>query len=190
MKKYLRRIGLIVALFIAAYGGGTIIGIIIQQNAPEPELCALHDLAGLYHAPVLMNLATGEIVEMRVYEPNPTRPWEISAHQRTGYFYLYRGAGLSGYTNGGLSSHVDLPQVGEAMNNELFCRKCRLMLSMADGKGYALLDLHNPNSMRPYVIAKGQTYVINGYSVSITKGQKALSLAIDVSGHYGESKTD
>ena len=190
MKKQMRHMGRIAALLIAAYGCGTVLGLIIQQAAPEPELCALHDLAGRYHAPALMNLATGEIVEMRVYETKPTRPWEIKTHQRTDYVFLYYGAGLSGFTHGGQSSHVDLPQFGETMDNELFCRKCRWKLSLANGKGYALLDLHDSGNMRPYAIAKGKTYEINGYSVSIKKGHEALSLSIDVTGHYGESSAD
>ena len=130
-----------------------------------------------------MNLATGETAEMRVYEPNPTRPWEISPYQRTGYFHRFYGAGLSGYADGGIACHVEISGAGVAMNDGLFCRKCRLLLAVAEKRGFAILDLHDPEHIRPYAILKGQEYEINGYTVSIEKGEEPFSLAIKTTGH-------
>lgn len=181
-KTLIKRVVLVLFLFVAAYGGGTIIGLIIQQAAPEPEQCALHDLAMVCHAPVLMNLATGEYVEMQVYE-YALYSSRTAVIPRTGYMRISHCAGLTTFTNAGYDCTVDLPRVGEVMNNELFCRKCRFYLSAANGKGYALLDLHDPNDIRPHVVAGGMEYEINGYTITIEKGNLPFSLKVKVVGH-------
>jgi len=134
---------------------------------PEPEHCALCEYRELHHAPVLMNLATGEVVELSV-EP------------RTGVFRLVAGAGVSGCSIGGDLCEVRLPQAGVAMDDRLFCRKHRLMLAVAEGRGYALLDLHEAGKAIPYVVANGVEYEINGYSVSVSKAENGLLSALEI----------
>ena len=149
---------------------------------PEPEQCALCESVLRCHAPAVMNLATGETLEMRVYEPDPTRPWEVAREQRADYFCLVYGAGLQGWCDGGIACHVNLRN-GVAMNDRLFCRKCRLLLALADRRGYAILDLHDPEHFRSYAIVKGREYEINGYTVSVENGQELFSLTITTTGH-------
>ena len=132
-----------------------------------PEQCALCVHRELHRAAVLMNLATGEIVELSV-EP------------RTGVFHLVVGAGVSGCSIGGQSCEVTLPQVGVAMNDRLFCRKHRLLLATAEGRGYALLDLHEAGKAVPYVVVGGVKHEINGYPVRIEKDGRLFGWTIRV----------
>ena len=155
---------------------------IYRYSLPEPKQCALCELAYRCHASALMNLATSEILEMRVYEPDPVRAWELAEEQRTDYFRISDGAGLRGWCDGGIATHAELRE-GVAMNDGLFCRKCRLLLAVAKRRGYTILDLHDPERFRPYAIIKGQTYEINGYTVSVEPGQKPFSLIISIKGH-------
>ena len=144
------------------------VGVPLYRYAlPEPEHCALCEYRELYNAPVLMNLATGEVVELAV-EP------------RMGVFRLVVGAGVSGCSIGGDLCEVRLPQAGVAMNDRLFCRKHRLMLAVADGRGYALLDLHEAGKAIPYVVAKGVEYEINSYTVNVEKASDGLLAAWEV----------
>ena len=162
------------------------IGVSLYRVAlPEPEQCALCESVLRCHAPAIMNLSTSETLEMRVYEPDPTRPWEIAQEQRTDYFCLIYGAGLQGWCDGGIACHVNLRN-GVAMNDRLFCRKCRLRLTVTGRCGFVILDLHDPEHIRPYAIAKGHDYEINGYSVSIEKGEEPMSLFITTKGHLIE----
>ena len=148
---------LVVTLILCA---AIVIGVPLYRYAlPEPEYCALCEHRELYRAPVLLNLATGEIVELSV-EP------------RTGVFRLVVGAGVSGCSIGGEECQVRLPQAGVAMNDRLFCRKHRILLTVADGRGYALLDLHEAGKAIPYVVAKGVEYEINGYTVSVERDDR------------------
>ena len=51
---------------------------------PEPEICALCGGGIPYHAPVLVNLSTGEAGEIRVYDPDPRHRYELAEEQSTG----------------------------------------------------------------------------------------------------------
>lgn len=67
----------------------------MYQDVPEPETCAL--CGGFrYHAPCLVRLDTGEVGELRVYDPDPTQQGEISDRQQTGTFSFLHCAGLLG----------------------------------------------------------------------------------------------
>jgi len=145
------------------------VGVPIYRYAlPEPEHCALCEHRELHQAPVLMNLATGEIIELSI-EP------------RMGVFRLVVGGGVSGCSIGGDLCEVRLPQAGVAMNDRLLCRKHRLLLAVADGRGYAIMDLHEAGKVIPYVVAKGAEYEINGYAVSVEKDGRPFGLSIRVS---------
>lgn len=52
------------------------------------------------------------------------------------------------------------------------------MLAIADGRGYALLDLHEAGKAIPYVVAKGAKYEVNGYSVSIEKDSRPFGWSV------------
>ena len=152
------------------------VGVPIYRYAlPESEHCALCEYRELHHAPVLMNLATGEVVELSV-EP------------RTGVFRLVTGAGVSGCSIGSDLCEVRLPQAGVAMNDHLFCRKHRVMLAVAEGRGYALLDLHEAGKAIPYVVANGMEYEINGYSVSVSKAEDGLLAAWEIKAEKGPTQ--
>ena len=88
-------------------------------NTPEPEVCALcgNGNGMSYHAPVVVNLSTGEIGEMRVYDPDPQHPSEIAKKQSTGTFSFLTIPVLSGYRDTcSHSSHVTLPKKKEWMS--------------------------------------------------------------------------
>lgn len=63
---------------------------------PEPERCSLYDNSS-YHAPCILNLSTGELVELEIYDPHPYKVGEIAVEQPGGYFSFVRGAGLDGH---------------------------------------------------------------------------------------------
>ena len=156
---------IIVTLILCA---AIVIGVPLYRYAlPEPEHCVLCEYRELHHAPVLMNLATGEVVD-------------LSVELRMGVFRLVAGAGVNGCSIGGQSCEVTLPQAGVAMNDGLFCRKHRVMLAVAEGRGNALLDLHEAGKAIPYVVANGVEYEINGYTVSISKAENRLLSALEI----------
>ena len=61
MKKYMIPAIAVILIFIC---------MITLLPAPNPKRCAICDSIP-YHAPCLVNLATGEVGELTVYEPHP-----------------------------------------------------------------------------------------------------------------------
>ena len=156
-------------------------------NTPEPEVCALcgNGNGMSYHAPVVVNLSTGEIGEMRVYDPDPQHRSEIAKEQSTGTFSFLNIPGLSGYRDTcDHSSHVTLPKAKEWMLIEpsYFCRSCRTLLADTATTGYVLADIYNLDNIMIYAIADKAEYTIRDYTVSISTQREMKCLSIDVTG--------
>ena len=156
-------------------------------NTPEPEVCALcgNGNGMSYHAPVVVNLSTGEMGEMRVYDPDPQHPSEIAKKQSTGTFSFLSIPGLSGYRDTcSHSSHVTLPKKKEWMSiaPSYFCCDCRTLLAETASTGYVLADLHDLDRIMIYAIKNGAEYTIRDYTVSISTQDEIKCLSIDVNG--------
>ena len=84
----------------------------------EPDRCALcgNGDGPRYHAPCLVNLSTGEVGEMQVYDHDALRIWEISSTQQTGTFSLPHCAGPTAAH----TCHVELPRETKELAPEYF----------------------------------------------------------------------
>lgn len=156
-------------------------------NTPEPEICALCGNGNgiSYHAPVVVNLSTGESGELRVYDPDPYHRNEIAEEQSTGTFSFLNVAGIMGYRDTcDHSSHVTLPKKREWMliDPSYFCCDCRTLLADTATAGYTLVDLYDLDRIMTYVIEDGAEYTIRDYTVSISKNDELNGLSIDVIG--------
>ena len=56
----------------------------VVATTPEPECCAICEdgNGNRYHAPVFVNLSTGVLRELEIYDRDPRRPWEVAEEQR------------------------------------------------------------------------------------------------------------
>lgn len=138
----------------------------LRRNAPEPEHCVLCDSGYTCRAPALLNLATGEIAELEVYALDPRLPDEVDK-TRTGFMLLSYGAGVQVCMDAGRSASVILPDKQEPINYALYCRSCRALLETVGTKGYALLDLHAPETLAVYPAREGTECAINGYTAVV-----------------------
>lgn len=152
---------------------------------PEPEICALceNGRGASYHAPVLVNLSTGEVGELQVYDPDPRHRNELAEIQSTGTFSFISVAGLIGYRDTcEHSSNVTLPEEKEPIVPAYFCHDCRTILADTATEGYILADLYNPSKIATYAIEENTTYTIRDYSVSISSQDKSGKFSIHVTG--------
>ena len=160
------------------------------ETTPEPELCALcgdGEQMPWFHAPALIDLSTGEIGELRVYDYDIYNQREIAETQPDGVFSFFRCAGLTG-TKGlpDQGCRVHLPEKAELMEPALFCRDCRALLSEATIWGYAVLDLYESESgtVRAYSAEEGAEHTIRDYTVSVVQDTEAGGPSLTVLGHY------
>ncbi len=150
---------------------------------PESEICALCGSGIPYHAPVLLNLSTGEAGEIRVYDPDPRHRYELAEEQSTGTFSLLHIAGAAGYRD--TSNHtccVTLPEKESPIDPALFCRDCRALLADTAAEGYILADLYNLRDMKVYAIKDNVKYTIRDYDISISTRTETGGLSINVTG--------
>ena len=153
------------------------------ESVPEPERCALcDDLAR--HAPCIINLNTGEKLELDIYEPHPFLVGEIAEEQRGGYFSFVRGAGAEGYKLGAESVTITIPVKADALDQRYFCNACRELLSDFKKDGYALADLKNPDQPVLYSIIGDTHFSFRCYEVSVEQLDESSEYEIKVIGTY------
>lgn len=164
-----------------------LIGLIYYITGAERRTCALCGFGDgiAYHAPCLLNLATGEMGEMKVFDYRPESSLELSERQQTGTFsFLYVDGKVSAYRDTcDHSSHATLPVELPAMKKRFFCRECQQLLSKASSTGYILADLFDLDAIQVFPVSVGAKYEIRNYSVSVIIHNESGRLSVDIMGH-------
>lgn len=150
---------------------------------PEPECCVLCGDGTRYHAPCLIELSTGAVLELQIYDPHPDLPGELSPVQQTGTFSLLWDVGVTGYRDTGAhTSYALLPGEQQPMDPAHFCLRCRALLSKTATEGYILTDLYDLSSIRAYPVVPGLSCTIRDYDVSVARESKTSGPSITVKG--------
>ena len=154
--------------------------------APVPNVCAVCGKGNgtEYHAPALVNLSTREVGELRVYESSKagTSP-SIASIQNVGTFYFSKCAGLTGWVETYSHTHtIEIPQKGDPIVMEHYCRDCRALLASVSSCGYVLLDLYDVQHIRAYALQKDFSYDIREYEVSVFQDKNNDDLTVKVRG--------
>ena len=136
-------------------------------SVPEPERCSVCDYIPS-HAPCLVNLNTGEVGEIAIYEPHHTLVGEIAEEQRGGYFSFMSVAGLRGYLDACVpEAHVTVPDEVEKYEEKYFCSTCRELLEPYAQCGFVLADLRKPETPTIYPVEVGTEFEVRCYKVSV-----------------------
>lgn len=176
----MKKITLILAIVI-------IFSVIIYSAlpVPEPERCSLCD-SFPRHAPCILKLSTGELVELEIYDPHPNKVAEIAEEQPGGYFSFVRGAGLDGHMIAAEYLKATIPMKSERMNKEHFCNDCRELLNDYKRFGYVLADVRAPEDSVLYPIKEGTSFSIRCYDVEIGKNEEDNKYELMVHGTFNK----
>lgn len=146
------------------------VGLILLLNLVGlPKDCSL--CQGIrYHAPCFVNLTTGEIAEMELYEPHPTLVAEIANYTPPGNWGILYGAGLRMDRNrGNWTVETRIPNNIGRMGFSKFCYFCRLRLLKVCCSQYAIVDLYNRECPEIYAITNGAEYRIRCYTIAVSR---------------------
>ena len=164
----------------------------IVATTPEPECCAVCEEGNgnRYHAPVLVNLSTGTMRELEIYDRDPRRPWEVAEEQRWDdwVFAFIDGNATMSWSS---EDHKNIADIGENIGKiapALFCHDCRALLADTATEGYALLDLYDLEDIHAYAVEAGAEYTIRDYTVSVYKDKENGGLKVEVTGHLFAGK--
>ena len=138
-------------------------------HTPEPSVCALcsYNTAAKIHVPCIVNLATGEIAELAVYDSHPT---EVSAEGKKGYTSFYTGAGAVIQQNSDNEyCEASLPKREGPMEPAHFCYDCRHRIAELDKDGYVIADLYDRENISAFKVSDGAEYGIRKYLVTVEK---------------------
>lgn len=152
---------------------------------PEPERCSMCDDLSR-HALCIINLSTGEKLELDIYEPHPFLVGEIAEEQPGGYFSFIRGAGIEGYKVAAEYIVIAVPSKSEKMDQQYFCNSCRDRLASNAKSGYVLADLKEPDKPIVYPINKSTSASVRCYSISVQENSEKDKYEITIVGHYSK----
>lgn len=148
---------------------------------PEPERCSLCDDLSR-HAPCIINLSTGEKVELDIYDPHPFLVGEIAEEQRGGYFSFVRGAGVEGYKLGAECVVITIPTKSDEMDQQFFCNECRELLADYAKSEHVIVDLKDTDNPTVYGISVDTACSIRCYDISVQELKEDEKYEITVLG--------
>ena len=172
----MQRVITITAIFLLLFTG-------CSSDIPEPEECTLCD-AFPRHAPCLVDLNTGELRELEIYQPHHTKVAELSDEQYGGYMSLVQFGDISGILLGADRVKLEAPIKSTGMQDSLFCNDCRKLLKDNNCQGYILADLRNPNAPSVWKIKDGTSFSVRCYEVDITAADDSEKLIIVMKGTF------
>ena len=147
----------------------------------DPAECVLCD-AFPRHAPCLVDLNSGELCELEIYQPHHTKVAELSDEQYGGYMSLISFGEISGILLGANRVELEAQAKTSGMLCSLFCKDCRELLKANKCQGYILADLRNPKTPAVWKIAEGTSFSVRCYDVEISKSDEAGELKIIMTG--------
>ena len=133
-----------------------------------------------YHSPCLVDLQTGDLIELDLYFPHPSKVAELAEQQpEQSTFSFVRLGEVSGYKDTGSKRvEVDIPSSSQVTKVSL-CRKCK---SQLDGlllyDRYVLADLCDADNKIIIPITAGLDTEIRCYEISVTKEDGTLKLIV------------
>ena len=146
--------------------------------APNSKRCAICDSIP-YHAPALVNLATGEVGELTVYEPHPFKVAELNPYQQGGTFSFIYAAGLNGYSDtANWETHITIPTNENEYEEKHFCKSCRERISGHTDKGFLLLDLRSPESFLILSLDIEEIQTVRCYKVQTKQSMDEIEIVV------------
>lgn len=152
----------------------------------EPDFCALCHAAPI-HAPCLLNIETGNLTELRIYEPHPHLAGELAATQQGGYLGISMSGGVWVTSDpDAQSADTTIPLEKARLNKSKFCRECRKLLA-GSKHNYVLVDVYNPEEIIKYDIADGICCEMLCYSVVASLSKDMTEATIIIKGSLVEN---
>jgi len=147
----------------------------------EPEQCPICQSLK-HHAPCLVNLASGEVTELELYQPHYSCVGEIADIQDSSTFSFFYAAGVQGTrTTSPYVIELPIPIGNPPEVLSAFCKECRSLLT-DQSCGFALIDLYDAASPVAYKIYSGVAYQLRCYQIEIEKDSEKQQYILTVKG--------
>lgn len=150
----------------------------------QKECCLCNSF--IYHAPCLIDLETGKMIELALYDPHTTKNAELAEEQLTGdTFSFVRLGSITGIKMTGTRQiELSIPCM-ERVDRPTLCRKCRKQIqegSHGSYDRYILADLYDPESKTLISIVNGAKTDLRCYSITIEKSLENNLFCVTIQG--------
>ena len=172
MKMWLKIFSVIIVIFI-------VLSMFLLMNQEQKACCLCNSFR--YHAPCLIDLETGKLLELDIYDPHHTKVAELAEEQTTmGAFSLLSWGEVSGYRDTSQRIyHLTVPSSVKTYNPAL-CSKCRKLLKSTDR--YVLADLYNRETPQLIPIADGNVVDLRCYEITMTQDEENDGIIVIIQG--------
>lgn len=153
------------------------VGVIWKIYPEEKECCICNSFR--YHAPCLIDLETGELLELDLYFPHPTKVAELADPQpEMATFSFVKLGNVSGTKlTDSKTIEIDVPLFEKATNVAL-CKSCREQLCGTVFDRYVLADLYEADNKTIISIKDSLSLLLRCYEITVCKDGDILKLVI------------
>lgn len=152
-----------------------------SADVPASKECVLCN-AFPRHAPCLVDLNSGKICELEIYQPHHTKVAELSDEQYGGYMSLVQFGDINGILLGADRVELEAPIKSIGIQDSLFCKDCRKLLKDSNCQGYILADLRTPATPSVWTIKDGISFSVRCYEIDITAADDSETLIVVMRG--------
>lgn len=160
----------------------------VLEKENECPICRIERKAP-YHAPVLIDLLTGEAGELQVYDyAKQGTELEIATVQRSGATRLFVCAGVMASTD--LDSHicrVRLQNTALLANNVRYCEDCQVQFVSTAESRYLLIDAYDRENLDDYSVIPSKTFQVRDYQILISAEDQNSNVEVCVIGQINIS---
>ena len=154
---------------------------VLYFNRDQKECCICNSFR--YHAPCLIDLESGDLIELDLYFPHETLVAELADPQpEQGTFSFVKLGDVSGYRDTA-QERIEVEIPADKASNPALCKECKKKLSAFNTDRYVLADLYAKLDEREnhklIPIADGMNMNLRCYTISANSTQDgALKLIV------------
>ena len=173
MKMWLKILSAVLVVVIAATA-------ILLFTKKEKECCLCSSFR--YHAPCLIDLETGKLIELDLYFPHHTLVAELADPQpEMGTFSFVKIGNISG-TKLTDSKTIEIHIPDDKTYNPALCSNCRKQLSFSHTSRYILADLYGKEEKILIPIKADTTFSLRCYDITTKRNTEKGGISMIIQG--------
>lgn len=159
-------------------GIAAVLLIVVLFPREEKECCLCSSFR--CHAPCLIDLETGELVELDLYFPHPDKAAELAYTQPEMDTFSFVGLGNVTGTKetGSKIIKIDVP-ISEKTTNPALCKSCKKQLDGLLWDRYVLSDLYSFENKALISIENGMCTTLRCYTITAQKESDIIKVTIE-----------
>ena len=149
-----------------------IIGAVWYFSQEQKKCCLCSSFR--FHAPCLVDLETGETIELDLYFPHPTKVAELADPQPKMETFSFVALGDVKGTKLTDSKTIELDIPTDSITNPALCRNCRKQLDGLFVGRYVLADLYDMEEKTLIPIDRSLSMVLRCYEITSNKAEDGM----------------